>query len=276
MSYENPQVPHDVNVSKESVTAEFVRIALGVCLLALVVAGVMYFFGGVLARLIPYSYEQQLVGERVLAPIESRKDDRDARRALPYLQQLADDLARRMDLHSEMKPVVHWSDTDVPNAFATLGGHVVVTRGLYRRMPSENALAMVMAHELAHLRERDPISAVGGAFSLTLALVVLGADASQFAPQVAQAVQYGYSRRVERRADEAALAAVTSKYGHAGGAAAVFEVLAEYAGPLHDITPTLLSTHPADADRIARLRQAAAGWDPARQPLRPLGFAAGP
>lgn len=223
MSYENPQVPHEVNVSRESVLAEFVRLATGLCLVVLAVAAVLYFCGGALA------------------------------------------------LPAGMQPVVHWSDTDVPNAFATLGGHLVITRGLYDRMPSENALAMVLAHELAHLRERDPISAVGGTASLALVLGLLGGDVEQLAPQVAHAVQLGYSRRAERRADEAAVEAIVARYGHAGGAAAVFEVLAGYAGPLRGATPTLLSTHPADGDRIARLQQAAQRWNPACQPLRPVG-----
>ena len=272
MSYENPQVPHQVNAPPEPVLGEFLRIALGLCLVAIAVAALLYFFGGTLARLVPYSYERQLVGDRVLAPIAGpeKRDVAAGQRRLAYLQALADDLAPRANLPAGMQPIVHWSDTDVPNAFATLGGHVVVTRGLYERMPSENALALVVAHELAHLRERDPISAVGGALSLTLVMVLLGADASQFYPQVAQVVQLGYSRRVESRADEIALQAVVARYGHAGGTAAAFEALADYAGPLHDATPELLATHPADAARIARLRQAAADWDPARQPLRPL------
>jgi Zn-dependent protease with chaperone function len=270
VSYENPQVPHEVNVSRESVLAEFVRLATGLCLVVLAVAAVLYFCGGALARLVPYSVEQRWVGERVLAPIAMPADAAGAARVRTYLQKLADGLARHMNLPVGMRPVVHWSDTDVPNAFATLGGHVVITRGLYDRMPSENALAMVLAHELAHVRERDPISAVGGTASLALVLGLLGGNVEQLAPQVAQAVQLGYSRRAERRADEAAVEAIVARYGHAGGAAAVFEVLAGYAGPLRGATPTLLSTHPADDDRIARLRQAANGWNPARQPLRPL------
>ena len=68
---------------------------------------------------------------------------------------------------------VHYTDLDVPNAFATLGGHIIVTSGLYRRMPSENALAMVIGHEIGHVKARDPISAVGGAVILSLPLAVL-------------------------------------------------------------------------------------------------------
>lgn len=270
MSYENPQVPHEINVSRESVLAEFVRLAAGLCLVVLALAAVLYVSGGALARLVPYPVEQRWVGERVLAPIDEPQDAATAARTQTYLQKLADDLARHMAMPPGMRPVMHWSDTDVPNAFATLGGHIVLTRGLYDRMPSENALAMVIAHELAHVRERDPISAVGGTISLALVLGLLAGNVEQLAPQVAYAVQLGYSRRAERRADEAAVVALVARYGHAGGAAVVFDVLAGYAGPLRSATPTLLSTHPADEDRIARLQHAAQGWNPVRQPLRPV------
>jgi hypothetical protein len=270
MSYENPQVPHEVNVSRESVLAEFVRLAVGLGIAIVAVTGLLYFGGGALARLIPFGTEAGWVEGRVLAPLEVTDRSADARAVGPYLQRLADDLALGMALPAGMRPIVHWSETDVPNAFATLGGHIVVTRGLYTRMPSENALAMVVAHEIAHVRERDPITAVGGSATLVLVLVLLGGDVDRLVPQLAQAVQLGYSRQAERRADELALQAVIKRYGHAGGTAAVFEVLERYAGPSRDATPTLLSTHPADEDRIARLRAAAREWDPARLPLRPL------
>ncbi len=270
MSYENPQVRHEVNVSRESVLVEFLRLAIGLALAVLAAAAVLYVCGGALARFIPYSAEQRWVGDRVLAPVEAGENAADAAAVEPYLQRLAGALARHMDLPEGMHPIVHWSDAAAPNAFATLGGHVVVTRGLYTRMPSENALALVLAHELAHLRKRDPISAVGGSATLALALVLLGGDADQLAPRVAQAVQLGYSRRAERRADAAAVDAVIAEYGHAGGAASVFEVLADYAEASQGAAPTLLSTHPSDEERIARLQRAALDWDPVRQPLRPL------
>lgn len=273
MSYENPQVPHEVNVSRESVLSEFVRLALGLALAVFAVAAALYFGGGALARFIPYSAEQRWVGERVLAPVESNTEPAAIAAVEAYLQRLADDLAQHMDLPPGMRPVVHWSDAVAPNAFATLGGHVVLTRGLYARMPSENALAMVVAHELAHLRERDPISALGGSATLVLGLVLLGGDVDMLVPHVAQAVQLGYSRRAERNADVAAVRAVMARYGHAGGTAAVFEIFQRNASTARNATPTLLSTHPADEERIARLRDAASGWDPVAQPLQPLRVA---
>ncbi len=276
MSYENPDVPHDVNVARQDPLLEFLRLAAGLVACVAALGALLYLAGERLARVVPFALERQWVGDMVLGLDLADSKSAPARPAPardiePYLQRLADGLAATMDLPDDMTIRVHFADVAAPNAFATLGGHIVVTRGLYARMASENALAMVIAHEIGHVRHRDPIAAVGGGLSLALLLAIAGGDVQSLAPQVAGLVQRGYSRDAERLADDAALGAVERFYGHAGGAAAVFRALAA-ARPGTPRTPTLLSTHPADAERIARLEAAAAGWDPAVQPLRPLAF----
>ncbi len=242
-------------------------------------AALLYFAGEHVARWLPFSLEQRWVGERVLglemvAPKGATKSAPVDPQIEPYLQRLADGLAATMRLPADMGVRAHFADVEAPNAFATLGGHIVVTRGLYERMPSENALAMVLAHEIAHVRHRDPIAALGGGASLALLLAIGGGDAASMAPQVASLVQRGYSREAERLADDAALGALERFYGHTGGAAAVFrELSAARPGQLR--TPPLLATHPTDAERIARLDAAAEDWKPAVQPLRPLAVPTG-
>jgi Zn-dependent protease with chaperone function len=190
-----------------------------------------------------------------------------------YLQTLADTLARSMELPEAMTVRLHYTDTETPNAFATLGGHIVVTSGLYRSMPSENALAMVVAHEIAHVKARDPISAVGGGTALALLFALVSGEADGLVPHLTSLVELGYSRRAEARADRDAVVALRHHYGHAGGGASVFEVLAAHA-PARGLVPTFLSTHPADDERIAALESAAADWDAVRQPLVPIRVAA--
>ena len=175
-----------------------------------------------------------------------------------------------MRLPDSMTVQMHYTQARIPNAFATLGGHVAVTSELYRLMPSENALAMVLAHEIAHVKARDPIAALGGGASLALVFALVSGEADNLAPWLASLVPLGYSRGAEQRADEEAVAALVARYGHAGGAASVFEVLAEHSGAIAESVPTFLSTHPADAARIADLTRAAGGWDPARAPLAPI------
>jgi predicted Zn-dependent protease len=268
MSYENPDVPHEVNVSRDNALVEFVRLLAGVALVVLAIAAVLYLAGGWLARQIPFATESSWVGDRVLGiDLASAGTHDEIER---YLQALSGDLAAGMQLPDSMSIRVHYTQADIPNAFATLGGHVVVTSELYRLMPSENALAMVLAHEIAHVKARDPISALGSGASLALVFALVSGEADGLAPRLAGLVQLGYSRSVERDADREAVAAVRARYGHAGGGASVFEALAQHQHPVTGALPTFLSTHPADAERIDDLTRAASDWDPARQPLTPV------
>jgi len=51
-------------------------------------------------------------------------------------------------------------DSNEINAFATSGGHIFVTRGLLRAAKSEDALAAVIAHEVAHIQLKHGIKAI--------------------------------------------------------------------------------------------------------------------
>ena len=276
MIYENPPVPHEVNVSRESVLAEFLRLAAGVAIAVLVLSACLYLTAGWLARLVPFQTELGWVDDRVLGlgldGVGAATDTAESARIQAYLERLTTRVAAAMDLPAGMSVRVHLAESDVPNALATLGGHIVVTRGLYRRMPSENALALVIAHEVGHIKARDPISALGGGAVLGLIVVVAGGDVNTLAPSMARLVQLGYSRHAESRADTEALSAVRALYGHAGGAASVFEVLGEYRREVLDVDmPNLLSTHPADAERVARMQ--AAGEQDGSAALTPLAVA---
>jgi predicted Zn-dependent protease len=51
-------------------------------------------------------------------------------------------------------------DTDEINAFATSGGHILLTRGLIACTDSEDSLAAVIAHEIAHIQAQHSIKAI--------------------------------------------------------------------------------------------------------------------
>lgn len=272
MSYENPPLPQDVNVSRDHPVGEFLRLAASLALLVTAASAAIYFGASALARLVPMETELAMVGDRVLG-IELPDTGKTGRPVVAYLQELTDRLAGRMDMPAGSRLRVHYVETKVPNAFASLGGHIAVTRGLYESMPSENALALVLAHEIAHVRARDPIAGLAGSATMLLAIAMVSGDAANLSTAFATVIQRGYSRRTEAEADEAAIAAVTRLYGHAGGGSDVFEVLARHRDSLGGEAPTLLSTHPLDQDRIARMKAAAEGWDPQQQPLKPLAVA---
>jgi heat shock protein HtpX len=96
---------------------------------------------------------------------------------MPELHRMVETLAQRANLP---KPSVHVIDSPMPNAFATgrspSKGAVAVTTGIMQTLNREE-LAGVIAHELAHIKNRDTLVAsiaasVAGAISMIADMVM--------------------------------------------------------------------------------------------------------
>ena len=157
-----------------------------------------------LAARVPFEMEQALAAQfsdRLPPPNDISR----------YLQGLADRMTAADPLPPGMKITVHFVDEPTVNAFATLGGHVVVYRGLLEAMPNENALAMVLAHEIAHVRLRHPATSMGRGVAVSLGLSVVSAGLGDgLAPQALGSAglltELNFSREQELEADAAGLA----------------------------------------------------------------------
>lgn len=258
MDYENPRIPEGINVGETRPLREFLRLVVVALLLVIAAVTALALGAEHLARRIPFSFERRLVaayerglpapGDIAAAPARER-----------YVRELAARVLSASALPDDMRVQVHYLDTDTVNAFATLGGNIFIHRGLLEAMPSENALAMVIAHEVAHVQHRDPIMALGRGLTVMTALAsVTGFSGNDIIGNVlGQAgllTVLSFNRRQERAADAAALATLTRLYGHVQGAEGLFEALAR-AGRAEP--PAILSTHPVNAERIARVRAVA-------------------
>lgn len=254
MRYEHRQPVEDRHTDDIHPLHEFAWLLIGsLVLLAAGVALAGWFAGEIAARL-PFRYERDYA-----APLTRHWEE--ARLAPPAyasrdaLRQLGTRVARDMGMPADMPVSIHYLDEDVPNAMATLGGNVFVWRGLIARLKSEDALAFVLAHELAHVQLRHPITGLGRGVAIgTLTSVVsaglggsLGADGMGRASTLPL---LDYSREQERAADAVALQAVARHYGHLGGAAEVFALFASLQ-PAGDEAPAWLRTHPHTAERAA-------------------------
>lgn len=261
--YENPEVDHSVNVGAGSPLREFFSLSLWLMLAVALLAGTVFLGARWLAPLVPPSWEQRMVQPLLAQWRVTAQEPAAARQRRVWLQALADRLRPAMQWPADLPLTVHWLQSDVPNAFATLGGHVFIYQGLIDRVDSENALAMVLAHEMAHIRHRDPIVALGGGLVMGLSLqAVLGGGgllgSSGVAGEAAATLsQLGFSRRQERAADAAALAAMQAHYGHLADTDAFFAHMLreEHSGSL----PEFLHTHPDTASRMQAIRAAAKG-----------------
>jgi len=271
MHYENRQPTEGINVSKGNPLKQFLVLLIGAMLLVLVLFLAFTLLGGWLARLVPFSAEVSVVESIGIDFDEIFESDTDAPMFVQReqeLNELASRLMAHMDLPSDMDITVHYVDDEVFNAFATLGGHVFFYRGLIEQMPHENALSMVMAHEIAHELHRDPISGLGGGVSAKIALSAVFGGANRLSPVLDMTSIVGgasFTRGMESRADATAIAAVNSLYGHVAGADRLFRLLAEQSADAEEFpnwAETFLLTHPLSRDRVDAIQAIAEknGW----------------
>lgn len=108
-------------------------------------------------------------------------------------------------------------DTSEINALSAPGGYVFLTKGFLGILPDEDALASVLAHEVAHIAKDHGVSAISSS-NLTGALLIIGKEVANsqsnvyvseltnlFGDSVNQVVETlistGYSRSQEYEAD---------------------------------------------------------------------------
>ena len=279
MKFENRAPAEGINSSSENPLIELGWLlagSLGVIVALVFVASLTAQW---VAPRIPYRYEAKLAA--TLPPFATTPDNEAGRQVQAELQQLADRLAARLDMPDGMVVRIGYRDDRTVNAFATIGGQAVFFRGLLTKLDNENALAMVMAHELAHLKYRHASAALGRGVAVGVILSVVSAELGRDAAagvlsQAGVATLLSFNRDQERQADEAALRALHSEYGHVGGAIDLFDVLARLPNEQREPkveTIEFLRTHPLTENRIAAIKQWAAengaAVDGPRRPLPP-------
>lgn len=257
--FENRLPDESVNVGKKNLLVEVFWLLMGVLLVIASFVIVLYFAGGVFARYVPFAWEVQLA-DTFLATAHAKPEHDDKTLAL---QKIADKLARGLELPKDMRFRMAYADDAEINAYATLGGYITIHRGLLERVTSENELAMVIAHEMAHVMNRDATDAAGGQLFIGLAMLLLtpaiGVDGLQTVVSATQNLTLmTFSRQDESEADETGLALLARTYGHLGGAKEMFEMLAAVESKYGLLMPPeVLSDHPDTKRRAALVAEEA-------------------
>lgn len=103
----------------------------------------------------------------------------------PELNAMVERIGKRIAAQSP-RPNLPWTftllDTPMINAMALPGGYVYVTRGILERMNSEDELAGVIAHEVAHVAAKHSVHSMStatlGQIGLVTAAVIAGEEAT--------------------------------------------------------------------------------------------------
>jgi len=268
--YTNPRVPERISSGHDHPLLDVARSSVIVLALFAGVLVVAYLGVRVAAPYVPFSWERALVKTM---PAIGPEGGAGAVEIQSYLDGLAARVATAMELPPDMGVTVRYVQDDTVNAFATLGGQIVVFDGLWRLLDSENAAAMLLAHEIAHVKNRDPIRSTGSVLIASLAAAMLFDDVGLVADLAGAGnllVALHFSRSQEEQADIDAARAVVKLYGHMGGASDLLKQLRSAAGKAKQ-PPAFFASHPNLEDRIVAIEDLAGrnGW-PIRGNKTPL------
>jgi beta-barrel assembly-enhancing protease len=145
-------------------------------------------------------------------------------------------------------------DDSILNAFCTPGGYIYVYTGLIKYLDSEEQLAGVMGHEIAHADRRHTIKSLEKQYGTQFLLdVVLGKDESALKTVTAGVISLKNSKDHEKEADEYSVIYMCPTNYQADGAADFFQKLIDQ-GYTQNSLETFFSTHPSPDNRVEAIQ----------------------
>lgn len=141
--------------------------------------------------------------------------------------------------------VIH--DDSTLNAFCTPGGYIYIYTGILKFLDSEDQLAGVLGHEMAHADMRHSTRQMTQMFGVQLLLDVLAGDQVALKQITGALVGLKFSRSHETEADTKSVEYLCPLDYNAAGGAGFFQKIQDMGG---SNVPEFLSTHPDPGNRI--------------------------
>ncbi|GGK80229.1 M48 family metallopeptidase [Rufibacter glacialis] len=220
-----------------------------------------------------FSIEEDLkLGQQVAKQVDStyeatgkllnrNSSDPKIRAAYQHLDQIVerllatDQVSYREEFPWDVKII---KDAENLNAFATPGGHIYVFTGLINKLETEDELAGVLGHEIAHADQRHSIKQLQKQYGISFITKLLLGDNAGELERVATSVAghltgLKFSRDYEREADEySVLYLGATNYYACDGAAGFFQKMQNLQNSGNP--PEFISTHPAPGNRIQQIQ----------------------
>lgn len=206
-----------------------------------------------------YSVEKEMaLGKQLAEEVARQAKVVDDSILSEYVNRIGQNLARNSD--AKVPFTFRLLQNDVPNAFALPGGYIFVHTGLIGIASEEDEFAAALAHEIAHVAARhltcrDTKAQIAnmGTIPLSILLGGWGGFAARQAAGAAIPMTFlSFSRHDESEADFLGVQYMWAAGYDPAGAISIFEKLETLQRTQPTAVSKLLSTHPMDADRIAK------------------------
>ena len=223
--------------------------------------------------------EENRLGRAIMTQIRASGEIVEDPQITEYINEIGYRLAAQANQDGSHEFSFFVVDSPVINAFALPGGFIGVHTGLLEATRSEDELAGVLAHEVAHVTQRhiarrlhatqrQSILSTAIMLGAILAGAAGGADSNvmQGAIAVAQGTaaqqQINFTRSNEYEADRIGITALAAAGFDPQGMASFFEVISRGTTPHEFRVPEFLRTHPVSSARIAEARGRARNYQP--------------
>ena len=144
-------------------------------------------------------------------------------------------------------------DVDMFNAAALPGGYIVVFKGAIDEVSDADALAGIMAHEVAHVRRRHVTEALIRELGIGALIRLFAGDVGANAEQI---VSLSYTRGNETEADGDAIRMLTKAGISPRPTGKLFEQLSKEYGDGYFYSAEFLQSHPLSRNRAKRFADA--------------------
>ncbi len=212
-----------------------------------------------------FSIEEDLkIGQQVAAELEADSSvvilsEQDYDTAYMFIRAITDrvlasnDIRYRTEFPWQVKII---RDDNTLNAFCAPGGYIYVYTGLIKYLDTEDQLAGVMGHEIAHADKRHVTDNMTKEYGYTTLLgIFFGEDQGALAGIAKGLVNLSYSRKAEREADDFSVKYLCDTEYQANGAAGFFQKIINEGQS--SAPPEFLSTHPNPDNRVEAINNKA-------------------
>ncbi len=222
--------------------------------------------------------DEAQIGRSIMRQIRASGDLEDDAQVNEYINEIGYRLAAQANSDGDHHFTFFVIDNSAINAFALPGGFIGVHSGLLEATRSEDELAGVISHEVAHVTQRHIARRVHAnqrqsilTTAMMLGAMIAGAagasgDAVQGAIAVAQGTsaqqQINFTRANEYEADRVGISSLAAAGFDPQGMGSFFEVISRGTAPLESRLPEFLRTHPVSSARIAEARGRARDYPP--------------
>lgn len=247
MEFEAKLPKHNDNLTHKSPIKEFFALLAGVLMIIFALYLSLDFIVDLAVKFTPKELEKTILKNADFISFTKEDSQREKKS-----QKLLMDLNKCANLDYKLELFVEKDES--PNAMALPNGKIVINSALFNTIKSENALAFVLAHELAHFANKDHLRGFGKSIILATFFAIFTGSDSGITNIFTSALNFAnakYSQKQESDADKKALEILNCHYNHVGGATEFFQSISTSTHPImHHF-----SSHPETKERIRQINE---------------------